>query len=168
LNQATTIANAFGTYDWDAQVYEALSVASRVAASVKNRANVLRLAYRLYVLSNSLNVFLDTVHATMEGRKPVDPNAEPLTPERLKSTADNLIHLHRTIEYIYEGLRRVGLTNNSLTAGSLRSINKNGPELLDLADWLELLASPKEFEAIFERAEHERESGELYDIDQVN
>jgi hypothetical protein len=168
LNYAGAISNAFGTYDWDAQVYGALSVASRVAATVKNRANVLRIAYHLHGLNKTLTNFFETVHATMEGKKPVDPSAKPVTPERLRSIADNLEHLHRIIEYVYESLRRAGLTNNSLTAGSLQSIRKYGEELLSLADWFELMSEPQQVKAIFDRAEQESERGEIHDLNQVN
>lgn len=168
MHPAGAISNAFGTYDWDAEVYGALWAASRVAASIKHRANVLRIAYRLRELNRTLTSFFDTVHATMEGKKPADPDAPPLTPERLRSTADNLEHLNRIIEYVYETMRRVGLTNNSLTAGSLRSIHKHGEELLDLAEWFELTATPEQAKFLFDRAEHESKQGEVYDLSQVN
>jgi hypothetical protein len=168
LNHAETISNAFATYDWDAQVYGVLSVASHLAATVKNRASVLRIAYLLHGLNKKLTHFSETVHGIMEGRVPVDPNTKPATPEQLRSTADNLEHLHRTIEYVYESLRRVGLTNNSLTAGSLQSMRKHGEELVNFADWFELLSEPQQFNEIFARAEREREHGEIYDLDQVN
>lgn len=167
MNHAGTILNTFEAYDLDAKVYNAISVASRIAANVKNRANVIQLAYRLHELNKTLIKFFELVHGAMEGKIAPDPKSEPVTPERLRAMADNLEHLHRTIEYVFESLRRARLTNNSLTAGSLLSIRKHGEAIVDLADWFELAASPTEIADVFNRAKQQKERGELVDLVQA-
>lgn len=164
------VINAFGTSNLDVKSFDMLSLASRLAAATINRANTLRLAYSFYSLNRSLLDFLDESHAIIQGKeKPPASGAapEPTTPERMRITADNMENVHRMIEYIYELGKRARLTNNSLTAGSLESLRRNGEELLDFADWLELMADPNQHKSVFERAEQEKESGEMYDLTQV-
>jgi hypothetical protein len=162
------VLNAFGTYDLDAQVYGVLSVASQLAADVKNKANRVRLAVWLFNFDRKLAAFLDEVHALVEGKKTVPSGGEPVTPETLKVTAENLAHGARIIDYIYEQSRRAGLTNSTLTAASLRSLRKHNEELIDLVDWLVQLAEPKPVNEAFARAALEKESGEVYDLSQVD
>lgn len=159
MDYAGTILNAFGTYEWDAQLYGALSLGSRVSLAIRSRANRLLLAYHLRFFDKSLNTFFGKVNDALEGRIPPDPNAEPVTSERLKDAADNLEHLSRIIDNVHESLRRAGLTNDSLTAGYLRSIYKHREQLLDLSDWCELAAQPEQVDEIFKGAQQEKERG---------
>jgi hypothetical protein len=73
----------------------------------------------------------------------------------------------RNIDYIHESGRRVGLTNNSLTAGSLKSLVERREGILDVADWLDASLKTDENAAILARARRERESGQTVDLDQV-
>jgi hypothetical protein len=161
------VINAFDASDIEAKSFDALSLASSLAKATKNRAHTLRIAYSLFSLNRNLIGFLNETHAIMDGKKKVAPPTESVTPQRMKTVADNLEHIYRIIEYIYESAKRARLTNNSLTAGSLNSLRRHGEELLDIADWLELMADPKQFKDAFERAEQEKELGETYDLSQV-
>ena len=161
------VLNAFGTYELESQFYGVLSLASRLAANAKNRANTVKIAYGLFTMDRDLSNFLNNVHAMMEGKKAVPPASEPITRERMIATAENLEHLYRVIDYIHEAARRARLTNNSLTAGSLNSLKHNSEELLDFAHWVELLMEPQQVKTIFDRAAQEKESGEIYDLSQV-
>jgi hypothetical protein len=76
-------------------------------------------------------------------------------------------HLYHTLDYVYDALKRVGLTNNSLTAGSLASIHRRSEAIANLADWFDVVSEPQEIEGIFQRAKQEKESGELIDLAQV-
>lgn len=167
MSTAAAIINNFGTYDWDAHVYGVLSSASRLAVNVSNQANVIRIAYRLHKVDSELTRFFGKVDAAMQGKSHADPKAEPPTPESLRATADNLEHLYRTLDYVYESLRRVGLTNNSLTAAYLRNIHRHGESILDLADWFEVTAQADQVESIFDRAKQQKERGELVNLAEV-
>lgn len=103
----------------------------------------------------------------MSGRLKSEPGAEVPTPQRLLDSADKLMKLSRDIDYIYELLSRVGLTNNSLTAGNLTKIRSYRGQIEDLADWFELMAQSDEVKAIFERATGERERGEIFDLERA-
>jgi hypothetical protein len=162
------VIDALGTYEIESQVYGVLSLASKIAAQVKNRANAFRFALWLRNINRDLTNFLDNIHAIIEGRKPAPkPSGEPINRERLARTVDDLEHLYRVIEYIYESSRRAGLTNSTLTAGTLRSLKNRNEALLDLADWLEALSEPDKYNRLFERAAREKEAGELLDLHQV-
>jgi hypothetical protein len=163
------VINAMAAPDIEAQSFDALSSVSRLAAAMRNRANVLRIAGSLFTLNRSLGSFLNNVHDIMSGKKsaPQGTSNELPTPERMSSVSDNLGHTYRIIDYICELSRRAKLTNNSLTAGQLKTLHKHGEELLDLVDWVETLANPKALDAVFARAQREKESGEVYDLSQV-
>jgi hypothetical protein len=103
----------------------------------------------------------------MEGKKPAPPADDMPAKERIANAADTFEFCHRAIEYVYEGARRTGFTNRTLTAGSLHSLKKYNEELLDIVAWLEDLAHPKEVQKLFDRAEKEINSGELYDLTKV-
>lgn len=167
MNNATAILDKFGTYEWNARVYGVLAFASRVAASVKNRTNAIKVIYHLRSLSRLLKEFLDTVHNGMEGKLPADPKAEPITPARLRDASDQLENLYRTLDYIYEGCRRAGLTNNSLAAGTLSELHKQSEEFAMLADWCDVTSEPDAVDDIFNRAKREKERGELIDLAKV-
>src|ERR1700722_17733597 len=113
MNSETAVIQAFESHEWDAEFYGALSAFSRLAVVVKKKANVLHFVYSLHKANSSLRQLFVSVYAAMEGRVPEDPNAEPVTKERLDDVGRNVMHLYRTINYIFECSRRAGLLNNS-------------------------------------------------------
>jgi hypothetical protein len=167
LTIAAAAIQSFESYEWNAQLYGALSAFSRLAANVKNKANVLGLAYSMHKANNELHALFEKVHAALEGKIPPDPNAEPPTEKRMREAADNLLHLYRTIEYFYESMRRVGLLNNSLSSIPLRTMKAHSEEILDLVDWIDLTVQDEEVKAIFDRAYKERTIGNLFELEQV-
>jgi hypothetical protein len=110
---------------------------------------------------------LSNVHDSLEDKLPATPPAEPITPQRIQEAGDNLARLARMLEYLYEQSKRAGLTNNSLTAGSLNGIRKRVEQVKDLADWFDTAAHSEEVDAIFARSKEERERGEIFDLPQV-
>ncbi len=167
MSTAATVISNLGTYNWNARIYDSLALASRLAATVKNRGHVLRLAYNFRNLDKNLSEFLEILNKSMEGKRKADPNVEPVTPQTLRSSADNLEQLYLTLDYIVEASRRAGLMNNSLTAGSVRGIQKNVEPIGNLADWFDLASQPEATDQIFEIAKQEKERGELSDLAQV-
>jgi len=164
------VINAFGTARLESEVYDNLSLAARLASAVKSGTSRIRVALWLRDFDRKLINFLEGFHAIMEGRKAAPASKaddEPPTPQRIRTTADNIEHMYRIIDTIYESARRARLTNFSLTAGSLQSLKHNSEELLDIAEWLETFVDPKHYNAAFERAEREKEAGELYDLSHV-
>ncbi|MGB2677447.1 MAG: hypothetical protein WAN12_10240 [Candidatus Acidiferrum sp.] len=167
MANSIAVIRALDSPEWNADVYGALSSLSRLAAAVKNRGTVIRLAYSLYSANRALKSLFEKVDAAMSGGLKSEPGAEVPTPQRLLDSADKLMKLSRDIDYIYELLRRVGLTNNSLTAGNLTKIRSYRGQIEDLADWFELMAQSDEVKAIFERASGERGRGEIFDLEPV-
>lgn len=167
MSTAAIVIGNLGTHNWNAQVYNVLAQASKMAAAVKNRGNVVRIAYHLRNLNTHVSEFVGLVNDAMEGKRKPDPNSEPATAQTIRSSADNLEQMYHTLEYVVEAARRVGLANNSLTAGSLRGIQRNLEAIASLADWLDLAAQPEAVGEIFQRAEKERDRGELIDLTQV-
>jgi hypothetical protein len=167
VSTAATVISNLGTYNWNAQVYNVLALASELAVAVKNRGNSIRIAYHLRNLNNSVSEFVSIVNEAMEGKRKPNASADPVTAQTLRSSADNLEQMYHTLDYIIEGSRRAGLTNNSLTAGSVRGLQQNLDAIASLADWLDLAAQPDAVNGIFERAKQERERGELIDLAEI-
>jgi hypothetical protein len=168
MSTAATVISNLGTHNWNARVYDTLALASRLAAAVKNKGNVLRIAYRLRDLNKTVAEFVGVVNSAMNGELKPNPNAETITPETLRSNADNFEQLYRTLDYIVEASRRAGLTNNSLTSASVRGLQKNLDAIGNLADWFDLASQPEVINQIFETAKQERERGDLIDLARVD
>ncbi len=167
MSAAETVISNLGTYNWNAKVYDTLALASRLAAAVKNRGNTIRIAYHLRELNGSLERLIDLINRSMRGESKAAPNSEPVTSQTLRSNADNFEQMYRTLDYILECSRRAGLTNNSLTASSVRSLQRHVDPIANLADWFDLASQPEAVGRIFERARKEREHGELTDLAEV-
>jgi hypothetical protein len=146
---------------------DSLSKTSALAAAVKKRANVASIAFGLWSVSKELKRMLDRMNGIAEGKIAVDDPVEPLTPIQVENLMDTLDMIARTIDYTHEAMRRVGLTNNSLTAGSLRNLLGHREGLLDLVDWIDAAQKVDETSAIFARANEEKELGQIVDLDQV-
>jgi NADPH:quinone reductase-like Zn-dependent oxidoreductase len=156
-----------GPEEWDAKIYGVLSSTSSLVVAVRNRANVVRIAYSLYKINKTLAETFSNMYERLEGKRPVEPVTEPVTPQRLHEVADNVDRLARMLEYLCEQMKRARLTNNSLTAGSLYGIQKRVEEIKDVADWFETAAQSDEVNAVFDRAQGEKERGEVFDLSQV-
>ena len=167
MASASAVINTFESYDWDAQVFGALWAASSLAVKIRNKAHVIRLTYLLHAVNREMRSLLNTAHATLEGRLPLDPSAEPVTEQKLRTTIENLQHLSRTLQYVYESAKDAGLLNHSLTASALKTLATYHGPILDLVDWLELASQEDEVKAIFDRAARERDRGELFDLAQA-
>ena len=167
MGTAAAVLQSIHTDEWNAGVYGALSVVSNIAINVRNRANVLRIAYSLHKINGQLQTLFDKIHAVAEGTSVPPQSAEPLTEERMREMASDLMRMYRSMERLYAGLQRVGLLNNSLTAGQLLKFRAHADAVLDFADWIETNLNTEEVSAIFDRASGERERGELYDLEQV-
>jgi len=164
---AANFLTIIGPDEWDARVYGALSITSSLVAAVRTRAGTIRLAYSFHKVNRTLAEMFSSVYDTLEGKRPT-PDAEPVTPQRLQQVSENIDRLARMLEYICEQSKRVGLTNNSLTAGSLNSFRKYIEEMKDLADWFETAAQSEEVNSLLARAKQEKERGEIFDLSQVD
>lgn len=149
--------------NWNAELYSVMALASRLAAMVKSHSQVVALAYRFWRLDSTLaNFFRESVYKVIETPPPVS-----VDPDQLREGIVNLRRLYRTIETIVKASKHIGLTNNSLTAGSLRNIQHWGEEIIELVELVELNQNEEVLRSIYDRAARERERGELYDLSQV-
>jgi len=146
---------------------DSLSLTSALAAAAKRRSNVVSIAWSLWKVDGHVKNFLERVNGIIEGRIKVETPDEPLTRPKIEGLIDSLDMIARNIDYIHESMKRAGLTNNSLTAGSLKSLVGHREGILDVADWLDASLKTDENAAILARASRERESGQTVDLDQV-
>jgi hypothetical protein len=148
-------------------VLDGLACTSALAAAVKRRSNAISIALQFRKADREIKNLLERVNGIIEGRITVETPDEPVTRPQIEGLIDSLDMIARNIDYIHESGRRVGLTNNSLTAGSLKSLVEHREGILDVADWLDVGLRTDENAAILARASRERESGQTVDLDQV-
>jgi hypothetical protein len=140
-----------------------MALASRLAALVKTRSQVVTLAYRFWRLDSTLaNFFREGIYKALES-----PQTEKVDPDRVREAIVTLRRLYLTLDAIVKASKHIGLTNNSLTASSLRNIQHWGEEIMELVELVELSQNEELLSSIYARAAQEKERGELYDISQV-
>lgn len=169
MNYVGTIPLGPGNDCWDAAMYDAASLASRSAAAViavRSGVQKMTLAWDLRQLSNALSAFLDKVYVKSEAAsrgEMTEELSEAITREQIESCIRSLEYMYETISRLHSKSERKGLTNNSLMAGSLKTIRRRSEELLDLADWLQtsLDYTPSELESIFVNARNELREGQV-------
>lgn len=165
MTTATTIVSNLTSEEFSGEVYEALSITAQLAAFVTRRANVMRISFGLHKTNKLVKSLLDLVDDSISGRRQLVEKSA--TVQDVQRVADNIDHLVRTLEYLYESLRRAQLTNNSLVAGPLATLHSAIEPLKDIADWMDLSAKPQEFNSILARAKAEKERGELHELKRV-
>ena len=161
-----------GTAIWDAQVSDTVGAASRVFASA-SRFSVafnqgirkLQLAHQLSKYSNFLSGMMDKIYATGESPKP-SASAEEATKEDWESSLRSLEYLYELNRRLYQKCEANRLTNHSMMAASLRTINRRSEQLLDVIDWLRcyIQIAPSELDALFADARKSLEDGDVYDL----
>ena len=163
------VLNSFSGETWDAEIYGSLSIASQLAAMIRTRAQAWKLIWYLRQLNRKLEDMFAYIYAAMEG-KPMPPVApDGLTEEqRILKLWHSLHELHRVLDRTYQAGRRTGLTNSTLTATTFVRLHKHDEEVLDLIQWVETLRNPQELEALFERAAHEAETENAFDLSTVS
>lgn len=170
MDAASAIVRGLGSPEASVEIYDAVaSVTSvaKLAAAARNKVQVMRIAMGLRRTNRSLKSLLDLVDDVQSGKRPIDPNTEPVSPQRFQNIVDNLEHVSRMIDFLYESMRRAGLTNNSLTASGLKTFKGYSEPMKDLVDWLDALSKPEYLKSVFDRAKQERERGELVDLTEV-
>jgi hypothetical protein len=146
---------------------DGLAFTSALAAAVKRRSNAISIALQFRKADREIKNLLDRVNGIIEGRITIATPDDPVTRPQIDGLINSLDMIARNIDYIHESSRRVGLTNNSLTAGSLKSLVAHREGILDVADWLDASLKTDENAAILARASRERELGQTIDLDQV-
>ncbi len=149
---------------WYADIYGAVSLAFRLSSLVKDRAATVKLAYHIRRLDSVLSNFFVEIHKAIEKGM---PKGREVTPENIAEACESLYKLHSILEKFHEACKRARLTNNSLMAGAIRSINNYNDEVLELSDLLKLSLQPEVIKSIYNRAKIERERGEIFDLSEV-
>jgi len=164
VGTAAAILTNFEVDRWNADVYGTMALASRLSSLVKNRAATLKLAYSLRGLNSALANFFKEIR---KGIKRGTPKDSHITPERVLEASETLFKLHGLIGALYDVCRHDRLTNNTSIAGTLGSIKDYNDEILELAEVLRLSLKPEVIQAICDRANAERERGEVFDLSEV-
>jgi uncharacterized protein YhdP len=169
-----------GTDAWNTQVDSTVGFASntliatsRISAKVSLAFAKLRLAKNLNVYNKMLSDLVDKIRKSVEkaerGEGLGDGQGQTPTPDQLLTAIRSLEYLYDASKRMYAQAAAKRLTNNSLMAASLRSIDLRADELLDIADWFHAarVHSQDELKGLFSRARTELINGETVDLSQV-
>ncbi|MGH9683245.1 MAG: hypothetical protein ACRD4S_06520, partial [Candidatus Acidiferrales bacterium] len=146
MSVGEAILDNFDLYRWNADVYGAMALASRLAVLVKDRAETVTLASKLRRLNSLLSELFDEIYKAIERgeirRRP------GITPEVILGASGILLQLHDLLDSMYRVCKRARLTNNSATAAALKSISDYTEEIKELSDLLKLSLDPGALELI--------------------
>jgi hypothetical protein len=166
MGAAVAVLSNFDNDRWDADMYGAMSLASRLSALVKDRSATFRLAYKLWNLDNILRGLMNQVHDSLETGKG-EGTKEEVTGDRIHEVIQGLRRLCGLLDKIHVAAKMAGLTNNTVTAMALNSIRKRSEDILELSEWFEISLEPEAIDAIFQRAAQEEARGDVYDFDSI-
>ncbi len=157
----SSIAAVVGTDLWQAEVYGALSAASRLSASVKQGLSTVQLGAKLWSFDRLLKKSFETIYYQIE-----HPDASPAPFDRAVALVSvvELRKLYGTVQTIYSRAKDRGLTNRSLTNSSLTSIVHRSEQFLELADWIEDVLTDNTIDEKFDRSLDEFKRGEVFDL----
>lgn len=158
---ATIAAVYIGADSWNADVYEVLSFASRLAAAIKERNAAVRLARFFGKLNRRMDDFFDEIQERLAADQ--DDHMAPPQPvdyDRVNEALKSLLKLHVILDGIYQRAVRHRLTNHSLLSGSLRKLHRNDERVVELAEWIRDVMHPEAVEEIFSRARSEYDRGD--------
>ncbi len=169
---AVVVLNSFGADNWNAELYESLSLAARLAIAVKavkNHGQVVKASYYLWKINGHAGKFFQEVDDILAGRNSPKPAAaaEEVTPERIQKSIDSFIEIGTSLNNVYEEARKKRLLNNSLVAGPIVALRANADRFFEMAEWFDLMLNPDRVEEIFASANAQRSRGEVYDLSQV-
>jgi hypothetical protein len=170
MDAASAIVQGLGSPEASVEIYDAaagVSTVARLAAAARSKLQVMRIATGLRRTNRSLKNLFDLVDDIQSGKRRIELAAESVTPQQLQNVVENLEHIARMIDFLCESMRGAGLTNNSLTAAGLQTLNGYGEPLRDLVDWLDALSKPEFLKSVFERAKEEKERGALVDLAKI-
>ncbi len=177
MSSVATMSLEFGSDLWNADMYETVGVAShtyataaQVSTAIYSGIHKVQLAWDLRSLSNKISSFLDRIHASVAKAEttsvaPID-SQQTVSREQLESTIRSLEYIYETTSRLFSTAQKKGLTNNSMMAGSLRTIRRRSEEFLDIADWLKayLSTTSSELDAIFANARADLAAGEVFGL----
>ena len=149
-----------GTDKWNASAYAALSVASRVSASVRTQGTIFSLSRDIWKLDGMLRNFLEEIYRTAENPP---PPTEPVTKEQMLEAAKTLQQIHRTIEQFYARAKSASLTNRRFIGAALNSVKVRAEELLEFGDALEMSLN-EDVDAFLEHSLEDLRNGNVYDL----
>jgi hypothetical protein len=148
---------------WRVDALRAETLASKVSASVRNQANILRVASNLWTLDGRLRDFLEKFYKQVEKGT---PSVTPPTEEGLQSALKSLRSITDSIEEMYNRGKAGGLTNRRFVGAALNSVRMRSEELRDIVESVELSMTP-ETDAIFDKALAALRAGDVVDLAQL-
>src|SRR5450759_2564129 len=135
-----------GTDAWNATAYRLVSLGYRISASIRSQVAKAQLASGLWKFDRILSGFLRQFYEDVESNK----KSEPANRERVLAGIETLKLIPAAAEKIDSGLRTAGFSNHSLIAGPLTSLPAHADEVLDLAEFVDLMLNPDPFNKIFD------------------
>jgi hypothetical protein len=137
---------------WNSTYYGAMAAAAAATESVQKKATEIAFPLRLWNLARKIRDLADLVENPHKV-KPA-PAAERVDVHKALEQFDVML---KAVDDFYEGCRRSGRTNQTLTAASLSSIHRHNETIRDFTERVKLTIDPQTDE-IFRRAREARET----------
>ena len=155
----------FGTDRWDAAFYSAMALVSKASEAVRSAHSTVAIPARLWVLERQLRAFSDALQVPTNRLReaklgPIDIG------EPGRAFVERLYSLSNSAQSLYNTARSKGLTNRTLTAGSLNSINRVALAILNAAEFIDMASDPQTEES-FRIAHEEFRRGECVGLEAI-
>ncbi|MGH9491746.1 MAG: hypothetical protein ACRD17_14625 [Terriglobales bacterium] len=133
------------------------------AVSLVQAARLPRLGKKLSKLNATLDQFFAEIYKAADAAQPGSSTPGQVDEERVRSASQTLLALHAVISEIYQRARTRDLTNCSRfgIAANLERARVHSERLAGLADWLEMLTNPSDYEAELQEGRNEFSRGEF-------
>jgi len=157
----------FGADAWKCLSDITTQAVAEAKGLIQGRSRVLPLPMRLWSYERELRPLVQFLHnpsVGLKGRRPA-PSASTAPVDPL-SVIRQMINLSIQIEDLYADAKKRGLTNRTLTAAALNSIQSHGISILDVAEAWEVALSPRT-EEMFEEAHRQYLAGETVDMGEI-
>lgn len=164
---ATATATFVGTPTWNADLYGALSVSSRLSALIASRSAQFKISMYFWSTNRKLEGFLDSVDRDIaKAEKGELKSQNKATREDVEKAIGRLIDLHCTLDNIHKECLRYRLNNSSRIAPAISRFHRNAERIEELAHWLNDMINP-DYQDAFATAQAEFEKGETVPASEV-
>jgi hypothetical protein len=162
------IANAtfIGSDIWNAELYGALSISSRLSAAIANQTAQVKIAGYFWVVNRRIESFLDQIASAVHGAELGKVKSAPKGRADVEKAISTVMNLHGVLDNIYQHSMRYRLNNVSRLAIGLNRLHRNAERVHELAMWLEDTLNP-DFKDAFATAQAEFEHGETVPASEV-
>lgn len=152
-----------GSDAWNADAYDVVSLAYRIANAVHSTTASYMLSRKLWQLDKRLKQIQDPFYQTIKPSAVVE-----LPPrDRVEAGVRAIKELHASFQNLANGMQTRGLQNQSRLAAPLNSARQRMEDLLDIAEAVELSLDQTQLDEMFREPLEELRDGKTLGIESI-